>query len=146
MTTRERLENIIIGTLLDNTGYENLYEDCRCCVTDDMFLNEDNRRIYGFIREMNQKGITETNPCNIIAEYGERVSDLVQRMVDLCVDYSFTHLKSKYNEGLWIASKVTGIKPLYSGLTFRDYLDRYITLVFEDYEEGKHIVAADATA
>ena len=70
MNRREKLERIIIGTLLESREGRNFYDDCRSLVTADMFGNDVCRKIYGFVQDMNRNGKEDTTPLAILDEYG----------------------------------------------------------------------------
>lgn len=126
MDRRQQLENIIIGTLLESTWRHNYFDEVRSMVTVEMFRDETNRRIYGLICEMNQRGMTETTPSDIFSEYGESVMDIAADMCDLCTDYSFIHLNTKYREERYL-SGCKGRKDV----TFKDYVDQFVIMSYE---------------
>lgn len=136
MTRREKLENIIIGTLLESREERNYYDDCRS-LSADMFQNDTNRRIFGYIMEMNAKGMSDTTPADIFKEYGAEVMDIVPSLSSLCIDYSFIHLKTEYNERNYIASLVYGTKQQRTEVRFEDYVTQFIKLVYD--EETKRV-------
>ena len=127
MSRRIELENIIIGTLLDDVGDERFIADCRSCITKEMFSDETNRRIYGYIMELSAKGEDYT-PLGIYSHYGQSVTDLVPAMVEKAAEYSFVHKKSLYNERKWLGAQVFGIKPRYTFIQFSDYVMAFIKM------------------
>jgi len=131
MTRREKLEKIIIGTLLESNEMRNYFDDCRC-LSSDMFLDDTNRRIFGYVREMNLKGKVCTDPCSILDEYGEAVVDIAADMCDVCTDYSFIHLKMEYNERHFLASLEYGTEQLRTDVKFEDYVKSFIKLVYDE--------------
>ena len=137
MTRREEIENIIIGTLLCSDYSVNYYESCRCCITPDMFSDDTNRRIYEIVVEMNANGIIEVSPYTIYTTYGDKVRDMICRMCELATDYSFLHMKTQYNEMMFVRWHLLGIRPRYTDVKFDDYVNRFIQLVFENDERGK---------
>lgn len=144
MTRREQLENIIIGTLLESNEMRNYFDDCRC-LSPDMFLNVTNRRIFGYVREMNLKGKVCTDPCSILEEYGEAVVDIAADMCDVCTDYSFIHLKMDYNERHFLASVAYGVEQTRTDVEFVDYVKQFIKLVYDEDKkraDGAKIAAA----
>lgn len=132
MSRKEQLENIIIGTLLESTERRNYFDDCRCVLTADMFINEKNRKIYNIVSDMNRQGKVNTDPCTIFEEYGEAVSDIVYDMVALCTDYSFLHLKTEYNERLFLHSCMTGEDYKRNDVQFSDYVRQFIINVYSN--------------
>lgn len=136
MSRREFLEKVIIGTQLESGWRNNYFDDVRCSVTEEMFLDEVNRRIFRIISEMNSKGQTETDPCSILEVYGNEVLDILPAMLDLVVDYSFIHLKTDYNERQFIASCVLGTESRRTDVGFVDYVKQFITIVYQE-DEGK---------
>lgn len=135
MSRRQEIENIIIGTLLESTAEENYYVHCRCCISADMFIEEANRRIYGLIADMNAKGKPATTPSDIFAEYGESVMDILDAMVDKVVNWSFIHKKVQYNEYWWVESQLSGCEHKRTEVTFLDYINYFVKMVFEDGEK-----------
>ena len=132
MNRRQQLENIIVGTLLESNAERNYFDDCRSTVTSGMFLDETNRRIYVLISEMNNKGMTNTDPCSIFTEYGEAVLDIVSRMCELCTEYSFIHQKFMYNEWQYFKSCITDSYYEPTSVQFEDYVKQFIKSVYED--------------
>lgn len=132
MNRRQQLENIIVGTLLESNAERNYFDDCRSTVTSGMFLDETNRRIYVLISEMNNKGMTNTDPCSIFTEYGEAVLDIVSRMCELCTEYSFIHKKFVYNEWQYLKSCITDRYYEPTSVQFEDYVKQFIKSVYED--------------
>lgn len=136
MDRQQKIENIIIATLLESVGGINYYDECRNC-TADMFRDEVNRRIWNLIVEMNAKGLEETNPCDIFNEYGDAVVDILPRMCELVCDFSFIHLKAEYNERqYWMES----IGP--TEVSFTDYVNRFMINYYEGVDNtGKGAAA-----
>ena len=135
MNRRDKLENIIIGTLLESNAERNFYDDCCSVITPDMFNDEVNRRIFVMVSEMNRNGKVNTTPCDIFEEYGNVVVDIMPRMCELVTDYSFIYLKTKYNEEQYILSEYYGIETKYTDVCFGDYVKRFIKAVFENEKE-----------
>jgi len=138
MSRRQQLENIIIGTLLESNDERNYFDDCKCLVSQDMFLNEVNRRIYGFVWEMNAKGMACTDPLSIFNEYGEKVMDICADMMEVCTYYSFIHLKTEYNERRFIRSCIAGTDYVRTNVQFIDYVKQFVNLVYKDEEKGSN--------
>lgn len=133
---RERLENIIIGTLLESTADDNYYTDCRCCVTEDMFMDATNRRIYHYVSEMQAGCKSDTRPSDIFAEYGAEVVDIIQDMMDKVINYSFLYLKWLINEGSYLYQLNTGVKVRYTNVMFSEYVNAFVKMYF--YEEKRN--------
>lgn len=131
MSRRQYLENIIIGTLMESDAERNYFDDCKVLLPD-MFKDETNRRIYEIVAEMNGRGMTDTSPFNIFKEYGNAVLDMVPRMGDLLIDYSFIHLKTSYNEKRFIAGMRDGKDYGYTNVEFADYVTQFLKLVYEN--------------
>ena len=138
MSRRQQLENIIIGTLLESNDERNYFDDCKCLVSQDMFLNEVNRRIYGLVWEMNAKGMACTDPLSIFNEYGEKVVDICADMIEVCTNYSFIHLKTEYNERRFISSCISGTDYVRTNVQFIDYVKQFVNLVYKDEEKGSN--------
>lgn len=137
MSTRERLENIIIGTLLDVCGYKYVNE-CMSCLTDEMFKDATNRRIWKYIKVMVAQGELQTTPYDIFVEFGADVLDIASDMADKSIEYSFDILKTKHNETIWLNNEIYGLNMSYSRNTFQDYLGIFMNLVFEDEERERN--------
>ena len=133
MSTRQRIENIIIGTLLDLCDH---YDDCRGYITEDMFRDETNRRIYGLITKMKDEGYKHTDPASIFDRYGEAVLDIVARMCELCNDYSFECRKIRHNERIWLYNDMNGTNYPIANVEFMDYIKSFINIQIEN-EKGK---------
>lgn len=126
MDRRQQLENIIIGTLLESTYERNYFDDVKSLVSQDMFLDETNRRIYGLVWEMNAKGMESTRPSDIFDEYGADVADICADMCELCADYSFLYLNTKYREQRYLS----GCKAR-KDVTFSDYVNQFVIMSYE---------------
>lgn len=133
---RERLENIIIGTLLESTVDDNYYMDCRCCVTEDMFMDATNRRIYHYVAEMQAGGKSATRPSDIFAEYGAEVVDILADMMDKVGNYSFMYLKWLINEGSYLYQMNTGVRAKCTDVRFSEYVDAFVKMYF--YEKTRN--------
>lgn len=136
MDRRQKIENIIIGTLLESKGDYNYFDDCRS-LTPDMFLDEVNKRIFTLIVEMNMQGKVKTTPCDIFEEYGEKVMDIVPRMCELVTDFSFIHLKVEYNERQYLHNSI-GL----TDVSFTDYVNRFMINYYEGFSNTRKGVAA----
>lgn len=129
MTQRQRLENIIIGTMLDITDH---YQECKSSITVDMFQDDRNRRIYEMITEMRSEGTTQTDPHSILKRYGEQVLELLPYMCEVCTEYSFEWQKVKYNERIFLSNLLTDDNMQPTGVEFDDYVNRFLELVIND--------------
>ena len=138
---RGRLENIIIGTLLESTADDNYYTDCRCCVTEDMFLDATNRRIYHYVSEMQAGGKSATRPSDIFSVYGAEVVDILQDMIDKVNNYSFLYLKWLINEGSYLYEMNTGVKVKYTNVMFSEYVNAFVKMYFYEEKRNGKIVA-----
>lgn len=142
MSKRQRLEKIIIGTLLDIRDH---YDDVRGYVTEDMFSDSTCRRIYGLIVQMRNEGAEHTDPNSIFKRYGEAVADIIPQMVQLCSEYSFEWMKVRYNEKQFIGSLYFCTACQVTDIEFIDYVKHFINLVIED-EKRNNRTAADFAA
>jgi len=134
MSTRQRVENIIIGTLLDLGDH---YDDCRGYVTEDMFRDETNRRIYGLITKMKDEGYKHTDPASIFERFGEAVLDIVARMCELCNEFSFECRKIRYNEKISIYNSLNGTNYPIANVEFIDYIRSFINSQIEDEKRSR---------
>ena len=142
MTKRQRLEKIIIGTLLD---FNNHYDVCRSSVTKDMFIDKVLERIYTLIQQMHSEGAEQTDPCSIFERYGDEVADIAAEMCELCQEYSFEIMKVRHNERLWLAKQIFGVDNMQVDVSFEFYVSEFVKEVFKD-EKGKARAAADVAA
>lgn len=143
MSKRERLEKIILGTLLDVSGQK--YHDECMMLSQDMFCDGSNSRIYGYISELLGKD-KPTDVNSVFVEYGEKVIDLVPYMVELSMNYAFDIIKVRKNELIWRANLVYGTDFNYHLETFKDYLDIFIKLVYKDEERKRDYAVSGAVA
>ena len=137
MDRRQELENIIIGTLLESKDGVNYYDDCRCAITEDMFLDEDNRRIYALIVEMNRNGHEATDPCSIFEVYGAEVLDIMPHMCEMCTEWSMIYKKWYYNETQYLSSEFGDADPKYTDVSFSDFVGWFVKLVYDEKREAR---------
>lgn len=142
MTKRQRLEKIIIGTLLDYTSH---YDVCQCCVTVDMFSDRMLARIYTMIQQMHHEGVEFTDPFAIYEHYGDEVADMVGEMCALCQEYSFEIMKVRHNERMWLAHQIFGVARVQADASFEYYVNEFLKEVLED-EKRKQRAAGGAAA
>lgn len=135
MNRRQKMENIIIGTLLESQSGDNYFTECGM-LTPDMFLDDTNRQIFCYVSEMNAKGLCDTTPYDIFMEYEARVAGLVARMCELVTNFSFTKLKAQYNEKCFLADAIFQVAIQPTEVKFVDYVNRFIKMVF-NYEENR---------
>jgi len=137
MHRRLEIENIIIGTIVTTYEGRDYFQHCRYCLTPDMFSVEVNRRLYIIVSEMYESGCRDINPLTIMETYGDKAEDIMVRMVELNTDFDFMHMKTMYNERQYLIFAGYGIEPKYTNVQFTDYINRFISLVFNDKQEGK---------
>ena len=130
MSRKVKLERIIIGSLLESVEGRNFFDDC-CLISQDMFSDGLCHRLFGYIRDMNRKGIHDTRPSSVFTEYGAEVVDIVADMVGLCNDYSFIHLKTHYNERNYLAGVITGKDFGRTEVEFIDYVKQFVLTAYE---------------
>ena len=145
MTRLQKIEKIIIGTLLESNSQKNYFDDCRCCITADMFSDEICRFIYGIVSDMNANGMADTDPYTLLENYPEQVLGILPDMLELVVEYSFVHLKMEYNERQFRVSCVFGVNPHYTDVTFTDYVNTFLKL-YEDEKRKESVRTAAAAA
>ena len=141
MSKRERLERIILGTLLDVSGQK--YHDECMILSLDMFCDGCNSRIYGYISELLAKD-KPTDVNSVFVEYGEKVIDLVLYMVELSVNYAFDIIKVRENELIRLNNLAYGTGFKYHLETFKDYLDIFIKMVYKDEERKRDYAVSGA--
>ena len=141
MTKRQRLEKIIIGTLLD---YNTHFDVFRSSVTKDMFIDKVLERIYTLIQQMHNEGAKFTDPYSIYERYGDEVADIVGEMCALCQEYSCEIMKIRHNERLWLAHQIYGVDKMQADVSFEYYVSEFVKEVFEDEKRKARTVADDA--
>ena len=147
MCRRLELENIIIGTIVVTYEGRDYFKHCRYCLTPDMFSDEVNRRLFVIVSEMYEKGCRDINPLTIMETYGKEAEEIMIRMVELSTDSDFMHMKTMYNERQFLIYAGYGIEPKYTNVEFTDYINRFISLVFDGKEGRKqHSIGKDAAA
>ena len=129
MTQRQRLENIIIGTMLDIADH---YDECKSCITADMFLDDRNRRIYEMVTEMRSEGTGQTDPHGIFQRYGENALDLLPYMCEVCTEFSFEWKKTRFNEDVYLKNIIYGENSQPTGVEFTDYVNQFLNIVLKD--------------
>ena len=127
MTRRQEIESIIIGTILSSHLGENYLNDCKSCITADMFSDEKNAKIYSTALEMQKAGCETITPTDVV-EYKSDMISLAPYMCELADDWFFEAKKAKYNSNVYY-SDTTG-KSKYTHVTFSDYVNRFVQLVF----------------
>lgn len=127
MGRKVELENIIIGTLLDDVGDEYYIDECRSCITKDMFSDQVNKRIYDLVMEQYAKG-EDTTPLGLYQAYGQSVVDIIPDILEKVTDYSFTHKKSFYNKRQWLAAEIFDIIPQFTDIQFSDYVNAFVQM------------------
>lgn len=137
MHRRLEIENIIIGTIVTTYEGRDYFRHCRYCITPDMFSDEVNRRLYIIVSEMYESGRRDINPLTIMETYGDKAEDIMVRMVELSTDFDFMHMKTMYNERQYLIFAGYGIEPKYTNVQFTDYINRFISLVFNDKQKGE---------
>lgn len=129
MTRRQEIENIIIGTILNNYSGEDYMNDCKCCITADMFADKRNEKIYAKVFEMQKSGYNDITPYDIVA-YNEEMIEYASYMCELASDWHFLYKKVLYNERQWLRSLSSDYNSKYTYVQFTDYINKFIQLVF----------------
>lgn len=65
--TRDKLEQIIIGTLLNEYGYDKYFQRSKAVLRGELFKDKKNRFIFNTIKEMNEKGMKQTTPFDVVS-------------------------------------------------------------------------------
>lgn len=124
MDRRQEIENIIIGTLLNECDNRDWYKDCRYCLSLDMFKDERNRQIYSTIKEMKDKGLKDTTPYDIVT-FSKGLQNLAVYMCDLAFSFYFEIKKLNYNLIRMYLNRND-----YTSVEFSDYVTKFIQLSF----------------
>lgn len=127
MDRRQQIENIIIGTLLNDTEDFDWYSECKSCISPSMFQEARNMRIYTTIAQMKSRGLESTTPADIM-EYDKGMADLAGYMFDIAIDNHFYTKKARYNSNLYYTCPER--HPNYTQVTFTDYVNRFVKLVY----------------
>lgn len=137
MTRRQEIENIIIGTLL-NTFDTDWFGDCSYCITEDMFIDSRNAKIYSSICKYRQRDSGEINPF-VLYEFDKSLKPVLVYMLDLSTNYSFFIKKVDYNEKIWISKQVHENSFKYTYIQFSDYVSKFIEYVISEKDKRNGI-------
>lgn len=64
-TMENKTENIVIGTLLNDTPFDGFYQRESMLLKDEMFSDKKNAFIFRIIQRMHNDGLTKTTPCDL---------------------------------------------------------------------------------
>lgn len=64
--SRNRLEEIVIGTMLNDFGDDGFMKSCRLSLRKELFKNRQNAFIFGILDAMFKDGLTETTPKDVL--------------------------------------------------------------------------------
>ena len=129
MDKRERLERIILGTLLRDSDLEH-YPSCKYCITEEMFDSDIHKDIYALITNAAKFG-GKSSLYDLFVLYPDKVSDLCPYIANLTIFEDFEVKKMNYNEEQWLKSLTDGVTPNYSSVVFDDYVSEFIKCVFK---------------
>lgn len=127
MSRREQIENIVIGTLLNDNAEDNFFVSCKYCITPDMFKNPQNRALFCVIRDFRAKDDKQPT-LEKLSEYTQNFGGLTQRMIDLSIDWHFLIKKIHYNNAQLYAYWFEGKRPCLTYVSFEDYVSRLVEL------------------
>ena len=122
MTRRQRIEQIIIGSLL--TDFDTYQQDAIGIITPDMFDDEAYQRAFALMEEQHGGGQTPD-----LLTVCTRMMDDAYHLVEASIDGDFNTLKASYN----IIQRVTGQGKL-TNVTFEEYITKFMEL----YEQDTH--------
>ena len=97
--TRERVERILIGTLLNEYGYDGFMRNGGSVLRAEMFCDKRNAFIFSVIRRMDGDGAVQTTPCDVfryVTEKGIRCGDtgrLCSYMAEVCENYAWSSFR-----------------------------------------------------
>ena len=104
METRERLERIVVGTLLNERQGDGFYKKNKASLKKDVFSDKRNAFIFGILEKMHADGIETTTPYDVVSyckekgiKYGNPANFAVY-MCEICESYAFLSLKSYVKE------------------------------------------------
>ena len=63
--TREKIEQIVLGTLLNDIGDEGFFKGSRNVLRDDLFSDKRNVFVFSVIKRMRGEGMESTSPCDV---------------------------------------------------------------------------------
>lgn len=130
---RSQIEDIIIGTLLNDTSGRNHFPDCQCSIVEDMFEDERSRRVFSAIRKMHEANLTSTTPFDICQRFPEMAS-LSSFMCDVAIENDFGVKKVLYNDNIYLfknfLAKENESVPPYTTVNFSDYVTAFIKIVY----------------
>ena len=100
--SRDMVEQIVIGTLLNDLGEDKFFAKNRMALRKELFKDRKNAFIFGIIQRMHEDGIEVTSPSDVFAytnknniQYGN-VSNFVTYMCELSQRYYAFGDFSKY--------------------------------------------------
>lgn len=65
--TRDRLERIVLGTMLNEFGNDGFMHQCSLSLRKDLFKSRQNAFVYSILDMMHNDGITSTTPVDVAA-------------------------------------------------------------------------------
>lgn len=103
--TRNKLERIVLGTLLNDNGKDGFAKSCRLSLRCDLFANKQNKFVYGLLEKMYKDGIVSTTPVDVFeyankndVKYGN-AEKFCQYMCELAQEnYAFNNFKGFVRE------------------------------------------------
>lgn len=125
MDRRQEIENIIIGTLLNECDNRTWYNDCKSCITPMMFQDKRNQEIYQTITTIKAKGQKDITPYDLIL-FSPKLQELAEYMCNLAIDFYFEIKKLRYNLTIKYAYRND-----YTRVEFSDYVTKFIQLSFK---------------
>lgn len=129
MDRRDEIENIIIGTLLNSTADDNYFDNCKSCITPDMFTDDRKSRIFVLVKELNGKGVYDTNPLTLFSTFGQKIYDIIPFAVELSTDWCFFMMKYKYNRKIYYSFSE---RKLFTNVSFDNYVSQFIKIAYEN--------------
>ena len=63
--SRSKVEQIVIGTLMNEYGGDGFFDSCRMVLRKELFADRRNAFIFDIVKKMHDEGITETTPHDV---------------------------------------------------------------------------------
>ncbi len=131
MDRRQEIERIVLGTILNSSKENDYMANCRCCITADMFDTEQHQEIYKTALQLKSAGMDEVSPFTV---WSANQSLAPEYLCELADEWYFELKKYLYNRQVYYFD--TKRNKRYTRVTFDDYINRFMELVFSNGERN----------
>lgn len=70
--TRDRMERIVLGTMLNDFGSDGFMRSCRMSLKKEMFKSKQNAFVYDILDRMFKDGLSSTTPADVLSYSDEK--------------------------------------------------------------------------